>query len=1069
MADSGTAVIVGGTALALQCAQRLVDCGFAVAAVLPLDAAFDRWSDGAGLRRAGSVEELERIARGETVDWLFSVANSLVLPSSLLECCRRGAINFHDGPLPRYAGSHATFWALLAGETDYGVTWHRMSPRVDAGEILVQVPVAIAMDDTSLSLDLKCLRAGAEGFDLLLDRLSSGGRPQESSARTFFPRKKRPRGAGFLQWDRPAEELARLVRALDFGEFFNPLCTAKIAFGDRDVHVTRLDVLPDASLHPPGTVIAVEPNRARIATATNDVWIYASAWTPRVNERLPLLNDAELTAITRAHEEISGSEPFWRERLQRLRMSSDTTRTAGERRLTEWSSSENLTRVIAAFAFAIARRSGETRVQFGFEGPAAARGLASIVPFELSIELHEPFENLCRAVEAELARLREHRTFAYDLLMRAPELRSISGNHWPISLHVNDGRFRIAFDPAQCSEDFVRSVVECIQSDDPMARYDVLRGPDADYPRDRCVHELFSEHARMRPDAPAVVFEDRVMSYGELDRRSSQLAAFLFRNGIGPGSLVGIHVSRSIEMLVILLGIMKSGAAYVPMDPIYPAQRIAAMIDDAALPMVLTEASLSRAAGDVPLAGCRHGDLAYVIYTSGSTGRPKGVRVSHRALTNLLWAMTRALDFTPAGKLLAVTTICFDIAGLELYLPLINGGIVDIASSGTAADGETLRRRIEQSRPTMMQATPATWKMLVQAGWTGEANLKILCGGEALPRDLADALTQRGREVWNLYGPTETTIWSSMSQVLPGNPITIGRPIDNTQFYFLDERLRPVPRGFPAGLFIGGDGVADGYLHRPELTSERFLTYPPNGARIYRTGDVVRVRDDDNVEYLHRADRQVKVHGYRIEPGEIEFAMRKHGAVRDAVCIVREDNPGDPRLVAYVELRAGAHLAEPDFRRHLKTILPDYAVPAAFVVLPRIPRTPNEKIDYAALPQPAVVQSRDLPNLEDHIASIWSDVLGRTIRATNHTFFEAGGNSLLLLETVRRLQDTTGCPITSTDMFANPTIRGMAAFLLGKSTPSRPPRERAAMGEALGDLRRRRVALRAGRTVSERQ
>jgi amino acid adenylation domain-containing protein len=643
------------------------------------------------------------------------------------------------------------------------------------------------------------------------------------------------------------------------------------------------------------------------------------------------------------------------------------------------------------------------------------------------------------------------------------------------------------------AEEILRRVILLIEvmAAQPDAQIqDLLRaaGPDkagewndtaAEYPRDRCVHQLFAQQARLSPGATAVIFEDLAMTYGELDRLSLQLAAFLRAHGLGPGMLAAICMERSADMVVALLGILKAGAAYIPMDPAYPAERIAYMLEDAHPALLLTD---SRSRARLPLAAttvialdeCRDAisatplsacdsdgaeGLAYVIYTSGSTGRPKGVQVGHRALTNLVCSMARVPGFTSNDTLLAVTTICFDIAGLEIYLPLVSGGVLEIASAQTAADGFALRQELERRPPTVMQATPATWKMLLSAGWQGDPNLKLLCGGEALPRDLADRLAPLAREVWNLYGPTETTIWSSASRVEPGRPVTIGRPIANTQFYILDEHLRPVAPGVSGELYIAGDGVAKGYLNRPDLTRERFVPCPfgPKPAAMYRTGDIVRRSPDGEVEYLHRADRQVKLHGYRIEPGEIEHALRRLPSVSEAVVLVREDTPGDCQLVAYVVAALGSDPAPAELRRHLKTILPLYLVPGTFVRIDCLPLTPNSKVDYRALPAPVVSTPgedkvrRPATELERRVAAVWSQVLSRSHIGLDEVFFEAGGDSLRLMEAVQRLRKETQTALTSVDMLAHPTVRTLARFLAGEAEDR--PKHGCASRQRIGDLR----------------
>ena len=446
-----------------------------------------------------------------------------------------------------------------------------------------------------------------------------------------------------------------------------------------------------------------------------------------------------------------------------------------------------------------------------------------------------------------------------------------------------------------------------------------------DYPRDRCVHELFEGQAVRTPDHVAVEFEGESLTYCQLDAKANQLANHLIKAGAGQESLVGICVERSLDMIVGLLGILKAGAAYVPIDPAYPKDRVNAILDDSGLLTILTQADLALDLRDqIPNVICldlesdeisandpgkpfittRPQDLAYVIYTSGSTGKPKGVQVEHRAFVNLLCSMQRQPGLLAADTLVAVTTLSFDIAGLELFLPLITGAKVVIASREVAADGNLLKHLIAGSAATVMQATPSTWRLLLEAGWKGSDSFKILCGGEALARDLANELVTHCGSLWNMYGPTETTIWSSTCQIAKGEgPVFLGRPIGNTQLYVLDAGLQPLPIGVPGELHIGGDGLSRGYFNKAELTAGTFLSDPFSedpAARLYKTGDLVRRLPDGDIEFLGRLDHQVKVRGFRIELGEIEAALNQHEAVVNSVAIAREDTPGNKRLVAYV-------------------------------------------------------------------------------------------------------------------------------------------------------------------------
>ena len=437
------------------------------------------------------------------------------------------------------------------------------------------------------------------------------------------------------------------------------------------------------------------------------------------------------------------------------------------------------------------------------------------------------------------------------------------------------------------------------------------------WPAPHTIHELIERQAAATPEAPAVIAGATTLSYRELLDRAGRLADHLSAHGAKAGTLVALCLDRTADLVVALLGILKSGAAYVPLDPAFPKERLALILEDANPRLLVTSSAL---AGELPphqaavvrldadaqeIAKApappshppvQSSDVAYVIFTSGSTGRPKGVAVSHGAVVNFLRSMAKEPGLTAKDGIVAVTTLSFDIAGLEIYLPLTVGGRVLLATRDDASDGNRLLALLGRPDATVLQATPATWRLLLMAGWSGGKPLKMLCGGEALPRDLANELLSRGPELWNMYGPTETTIWSSVARLSPGSgPVPIGRPIANTQFYVVDARLQPTPPGVPGELVIGGAGVAEGYWNRPDLTRERFVPDPFSklaGARLYRTGDLARLRPDGMLEFLGRTDHQVKVRGFRIELGEIDAALARHPDVGESVTIVREDVPG---------------------------------------------------------------------------------------------------------------------------------------------------------------------------------
>ncbi|WP_426661101.1 amino acid adenylation domain-containing protein [Rhodanobacter aciditrophus] len=574
------------------------------------------------------------------------------------------------------------------------------------------------------------------------------------------------------------------------------------------------------------------------------------------------------------------------------------------------------------------------------------------------------------------------------------------------------------------------------------------------------MHGAFERQAAATPERTALRCGRETLSYRALDERANRIAHGLIAQGVRPGDLVGIALERGPAMLAALLGTLKAGAGYVPLDPGFPAERLAYMVADAGLAALLTQQSLAARfdlpgrpliALDAPPPGwdalptsapalaVDPSSIAYVIYTSGSTGRPKGVAILHRAVANFLASMAERPGLHADDRLLAVTTLSFDIAVLELLGPLGVGGEVVLATREQALDGSALAALLADHGVTLMQATPATWRLLLQAGWQGSARFRALCGGEALAPDLAAALLPRCAELWNLYGPTETTVWSTCARVEPDQPIHIGTSIANTSVWVLDERRQPCPLGVPGELWIGGAGVALGYLHRPELTAERFVDDPFSdlpGARLYRTGDRGRWRADGNLEHLGRADFQIKLRGFRIEPGEIESIAREDSAVADAAAVVHEFAAGDQRLVLYVVADEAEATLLPRLRAALEAQLPGYMRPQHILRLQAFPQTPNGKLDRKALPLPTAVAggrgpapgSTDDDPRRRYLAAVWCELVGVSAVSPQDNFFDVGGHSLLAVELAARVQRETGVRLNLLDI-ASGTLATLAGQL----------------------------------------
>jgi len=575
----------------------------------------------------------------------------------------------------------------------------------------------------------------------------------------------------------------------------------------------------------------------------------------------------------------------------------------------------------------------------------------------------------------------------------------------------------------------------------------------SEYPSHKKVHELFEEQAAQTPDRVALVFGKQQLTYRELDERANQLAHYLQAFGASPDKKVGLFVERSLQMIVGLLGILKSGACYVPLDPSHPKPRIDYILGEADSPILVTQEGLADGLTNnarvlfldsdwpkiesqptsKPKEQASPSNISYVLFTSGSTGKPKGVEVTHQSLVNLICAVRKQPAMNADDRVLAVTTISFDVATGELLVPLSVGARVIIASADDVTDGSRLREQMETHNVTAITATPGTFRLLGEAGWRSRPGLKIWSTGEALPRELANTLLEGGAELWDLYGPTETAIWSVLDRIeSTSGPVPIGRPLDNTQVYVVDDFGEPVPIGVAGELWIGGDGVARGYLNDPKLTSERFIPDPfgEGRGRIYRTGDLVRYRADGTLEYMGRIDRQVKVRGFRIELGEIESVLNQATGIRESAVIVREDAPGDRRLIAYYAAADGHVPSVTDLRTHLGQTLPDYMVPSAFVKMDALPRTPNGKLDKRGLPEPDLTvakssKSAEPRNAEEQkMSDIWAEVLRLKAVGIDDNLFELGADSLHVFQIVARA-NKAGMKVTPKLVLQQRTIRAI--------------------------------------------
>ncbi|CDR18215.1 type I polyketide synthase [Streptomyces iranensis] len=1003
--------------------------GHRIAAVVTGDATARSWAVKAGIAHH-ELAEAVALAPRLSCDLLLSVGNYAVVPEALLGCATRAAVNYHYGPLPEYSGLHTPSWAIADGAREYGITWHRMAAVVDGGEVLRRVPVAIEPEDTALSLGLKCDEAAVASLAELIEEIAEGREtsvPQNSATRRYFSRHTQFAGEGLIDWNLPAERIAAMVRATDYGPFASPLVWPKANLGGHFHAVraarARTGAADDAAAAP-GTVLSCdEVSGLRVATGAGSIVLarlctlegeersagaIAAAHRIRPGTILDVPGEDARARLTEAGVRASKAAGRWRERLigggdhpYRLpypQPRPGTRAHAGSGQQPDpvlvrcplplqtgddgglEASAAAAAHLAGALGIFLGRASGRREVHLAMAAPrdgvdAPHRDLfAAWLPLPCRIDAGATISENLRAVRREFIRGQERGWIRRDAVGRDEALRErwnsgaltpdvlISfgprdaaghgpggqGGHRPkLELHIQQDGAREgalltfhydatrlpARDVARLAGQFTAwcgrlpaaaeqlpAAAGLLTADEHtvlIEEFNDTAPAAADLPGGG-LHRLLEEAARGHAQDTALVCADTSLTYAGLNARANRLAHALTARGVGRGDLVGVALGRSADLVVALLAVMKTGAAYVPVDPGFPAERIRQMIDDADPALIITPPTVPAvlaawenrcvsvhldagpgAEGNLAVeAGA--GDLAYVLYTSGSTGRPKGVEITHGAVGNFLAAMRERTGCTAADRLLAITTVSFDISVLELFLPLLCGATTVIAQAQETWDAKALSGLMERHAITIMQGTPSTWQLLLDGGWQGTPALKkILCGGEALSRALADRLLAAGAgvSVWNMYGPTETTVWSTAWEVAAQaeeGGILIGTPIDRTQVYVLDENLSPVPLGFPGELCIGGAGVARGYRGDPGQTRLRFPDNPFHPGTLYRTGDLARFTEPGKLTLLGRNDRQIKLRGHRIEPADVEAAVSRHESVRRAVVVGRDEH-----LVAY--------------------------------------------------------------------------------------------------------------------------------------------------------------------------
>ncbi len=1159
-----TCFIIGEDSLLIRCSELLLEGGHEIYGIVSENSVISNWVRDKNIKLIQPEADLFHELQQKPFDYLFSIVNLKILGNEILNLPRKFAINFHDGPLPKYAGLNAPSWAIMNQETQYGITWHLMSAEVDKGDIVKKVTFEIAKDENVVSLNAKCFEAAIDGFTELIHELAEGKiqfQKQNINERTYFSKTQRPANACTIDWDCTAEQIYAKCRALDFGNYANPFGLPKIILRNEFFIVKNLEILDRISTTKPGTITSLNDRSIYISTKSHDIAIYIVTtidgqdvtlaelirkFNLKVGDAFSVLKADDEKRLSSLNNEICKNEVFWKKQLRDIEFAQVPYAKAQKSKLnpeqyithplqierdkvqdfkTSTSLDENVDDlIIAIFCLFIGRLLDKNTFHLGYSHVFLNEELfcfenlfATYLPLRIQIEDDSRFQTAFAVVLNQLKVVRKNRTYIRDLIVRHPQLGDLVKRggqpHYPILVGKAERLTNIKlqkrsiltfvmienfdecywiFNPEVIALDDIKRIQSYFlnfvgsifnRKEQPLTSIPLLSAAERHkllyewnntkliYSKDKCIHELIEAQAKKTPNAIAVFYNGKELTYAQLNYWANQLARELQKLEIGPESLVGVYMHRSPEMLVAILGILKAGGAYVPLDPNFPKERLTFMLEDAGCRVVITDDNLRNLflPKNAKVVGLESDDeditndnlknikssvksknLSYVIYTSGSTGKPKGVMVQHQNVLNFFTGMDKQIQYEPPGVWLAVTSLSFDISVLELLWTLTHGfkivlyaeeklKISDIKSTiqaiacantvitiadicikkNSKTNDYSIPTLIENHKVTHMQCTPSMARMLTMDELTSKALKRLLyfmVGGESFPLPLAKHLTKMiDGLVINMYGPTETTIWSTTHLVNGVNEtVPIGRPIANTEIYILDSNHQLVPIGFPGELCIGGDSVARGYYNRPELTAEKFIPNPfkaNDHGRIYRTGDLARYLPDGSLEYIGRLDHQVKIRGHRIELGEIEFVLEQYAGVCKALVMVYNDIPDDKRLVAFIEANQETQLKVETIRRFLLNRLPKYMVPSSFKVVKSLPLTPNGKINRNALPapkieQPEVQRSFTVPRSlsEISLAKMWTDVLGINNICLNDNFFDLGGNSLSAVQIAVRIR-----------------------------------------------------------------
>ncbi len=1055
-------VVVGDAAVTLRCAGILREKGHSVLGLVTADGRVAGWAAERGLPcrfeppdASLTRSAVETLVDGRAFDLLFSIHNLRILTPEVLGLPRRMAVNYHDALLPRYAGLHATSWAILQGERTHGITWHRMAEKVDAGAILLQRSIALTADDTAWTLNARCAEAAIDTFPELIAGLAADRlvpRPQEPAARTWFPGWRKPAPGCVLPWAVPAETVSAFVRALDFGAADNPLGVPKILAPGGVVLVQAVQVLDRRSGEAPGTILAAGSGEIEVATATGDVRVH----TAEEPERAGLIPGARLAGTAPEAERLAVRERSWRRQegywaavlveMAPLAPGGLWGDPPSESRAPQ-PARDLLVPLLAWLGLEIGQPFHVALGEPGLRRELMEAGWTDLFAARPPLRVEIPGSVSLRAFAAGLAESRREwrsrGTYPLDLPARLRRLRSRRGALDPavvVDLLDEDGPLpafpsstRLAL---TVSRDGVGGLPRALA--DRFHTWLATLDPDAPLRAPApagTLMELFRRQAAAHPDLPALEVAGKIWCYRDLARRAGRLAAALRRRGVGPERLVALRLERLPDLVTAILGVLEAGGAFLVLDLHDPPARQARILEEARPLLALGDPGLHRVAPDLPVhplaiadgpespdsvaadpaAG---GNLAYVAFTSGSTGVPKGVAVEHASIVHYIRAAGCRFGLAPGDRLLQIGSPAFDLAYEQVFGALCHGATLVGLEEPRLAETQELFAACGRLRITVLDLPTAVWERATEDAEDQDlpvpADLRlVVIGGEAARTATARSWLGRAggsSRLLNTYGPTEATIvaawWTAPADPdrLPESAILpIGQPVEGVTARVLDGDRRPVPPGEAGELWLGGTGLARGYHRRPELTAQRFVGVA--GERLYRTGDRVRRTPEGDLEFLGRLDRQVKIAGRRVDPAEVEAVLREIPGVAEAAVLAGNGDPAVPlRLAAWVVLRPG-EATLPGVRAEIARRLPAPLRPARLAAVTALPRSPAGKVDLSALAElsgppdarPPAHRRDERDETEERLAALWERVLGAGAISREDDFFALGGDSLTAL------------------------------------------------------------------------